>query len=146
MFILVSNNNPSLYYMKGGFEQMDIDNNDNTLQALGFDDGDLEMVFYENPDVSSDQLIQIYLEISREDPFNLAWQSVQDAIDSPIQTSALKPNGTPFTKHDIVKVVLDRFDEMQHGGYKRSLRKPRKIKRRKTRKTKKTKRRRTRRH
>lgn len=146
MFILVLNNNPSLYYMKGGFEQMDIDNNDNTLQALGFEDGELEMFFYENPNVSSDQLIQRYLEISREDPFNLGWQSVQNAIDSPSQTSALKSNGTKFTKHDIAKDVLDSFDDMQHGGYKRSLRKPRKIKRRKTRKTKKTKRRRTRRH
>jgi hypothetical protein len=73
---------------------------------------------------------------------------VQNAIDSPYQTSAIKPNGTPFTKHDIAKDVLESFDDMQEGGYKRRKSKTRtkKSKRRKSRKTKKQKRRRTRGH
>ena len=140
--------------MKAGFQQMDIDeqnNTDNILHSLGFEDGELEMFFEMNSDVSSEQLIQRYLEISREEPFNLDWQSVQSAIDSPYQTSAIKPNGTPFTKHDIAKDVLDSLDDIQEGGYKRRksrtrTRKSKKSRTRKSRKTKKQKRRRTRRH
>jgi hypothetical protein len=144
--------------MRAGFQQMDIDepnNTDNILNALGFEDGELEMFFDMNSDsdVSSEQLIQQliqrYLEIAREEPFNLDWQSVQNAIVSPYQTSAIKPNGTPFTKHDIAKDVLDSFDDdMQQGGYKRrkSKTRTRKTKKSRTRKTKKSKRRRTRRH
>ena len=140
--------------MKAGFQQMDIDeqnNTDNILHSLGFEDGELEMFFEMNSDVSSEQLIQRYLEISREEPFNLDWQSVQSAIDSPYQTSAIKPNGTPFTKHDIANDALDSFDDIQEGGYKRRksrtrTRKSKKSRTRKSRKTKKQKRRRTRRH
>ena len=134
---------------------MDIDetnNTDNILNALGFEDGELEMFFEMNSDVSSEQLIQQliqrYLEIAREEPFNLDWQSVQNAIDSPYQTSAIKPNGTPFTKHDIAKDVLESFDDILEGGYKRRKSKTRtkKSQKSRTRKTKKQKRRRTRRH
>jgi hypothetical protein len=143
--------------MRAGFQQMDIDetnNTDNILNALGFEDGELEMFFEMNrdSDVSSEQLIQQliqrYLEIAREVPFNLDWQSVQNAIDSPYQTSAIKPNGTPFTKHDIAKDVLDSFDDILEGGYKRRKSKTRtkKSQKSRTRKTKKQKRRRTRRH
>jgi hypothetical protein len=73
---------------------------------------------------------------------------VQNAIDSPYQTSAIKPNGTPFTKHDIAKDVLESFDDILEGGYKRRKSKTRtkKSKKSRTRKTKKQKRRRTRRH
>ena len=128
--------------MKAGFEQMDIDN---PLQDLGFEEGELDLFFYDNPDVSSEQLIQRYLEISREDPFNLGWENVENAILAPYMTGAFKPNGTQFTKHDIAKVVLESFDDIQEGGYKRSLRKIKRRKIRKTRKTKKSKRRKTRR-
>ena len=140
--------------MRAGFQQMDIDDTDNILNALGFEDGELEMYFEMNrdSDVSSEQLIQQliqrYLEIAREVPFNLDWQSVQYAIDSPYQTSAIKPNGTPFTKHDIAKDVLESFDDILEGGYKRRKSKTRtkKSQKSRTRKTKKQKRRRTRRH
>jgi hypothetical protein len=138
--------------MRAGFQQMDIDDTDNILNALGFEDGELEMFFEMNSDVSSEQLIQQliqrYLEIAREVPFNLDWQSVQNAIDSPYQTSAIKPNGTPFTKHDIAKDVLESFDDILEGGYKRRKSKTRtkKSQKSRTRKTKKQKRRRTRRH
>jgi len=131
--------------MRAGFQEMDIDNTDNILNALGFEDGELEMFFEMNNHVSSEQLIQKYLEISREEPFNLGWLNVQNAIDSPYQTIAIKPNGTPFTKHDIAKDVLERFDDILEGGYKR--RKPKsKNKNRKLKKTRKSKRRKTRRH
>ena len=139
--------------MRAGFQQMDIEEPDDTniLNALGFEEGELEMFFEMHDYVSSEQLIQRYLEIAREEPFNLDWQSVQNAIDSPYQTSAIKPNGTPFTKHDIAKDVLDSLDDIQEGGYKRRksrtrTRKSRKTRTRKSRKTKKQKRRRTRRH
>jgi len=138
--------------MRAGFQQMDIDDTNNILNALGFEDGELEMFFEMNSDVSSEQLIQQliqrYLEIAREEPFNLNWQSVQNAIDSPYQTSAIKPNGTPFTKHDIAKDVLESFDDILEGGYKRRKSKTRtkKSQKSRTRKTKKQKRRRTRRH
>ena len=139
--------------MRAGFQQMDIEEPDDTniLNALGFEEGELEMFFEMHDYVSSEQLIQRYLEIAREEPFNLDWQSVQNAIDSPYQTSAIKPNGTPFTKHDIAKDVLDSLDDIQEGGYKRRksrtrTRKSKKSRTRKSRKTKKQKRRRTRRH
>jgi hypothetical protein len=126
--------------MKAGFEQMDIEN---PLQDLGFEDGELEMFFNDNPDVSSEQLIQRYLEISREEPFNLDWESVENAILASYMTGAFKPNGIQYTKHDIAKVVLESFDDIQEGGYKKRQRKIRKTKRRKTKKSKKRK---TRRH
>jgi hypothetical protein len=139
--------------MRAGFQQMDIEEPDDTniLNALGFEEGELEMFFEMHDYVSSEQLIQRYLEIAREEPFNLDWQSVQNAIDSPYQTSAIKPNGTPFTKHDIANDALDSFDDIQEGGYKRRksrtrTRKSKKSRTRKSRKTKKQKRRRTRRH
>jgi hypothetical protein len=126
--------------MKAGFEQMDIEN---PLQDLGFEDGELEMFFNDNPDVSSEQLIQRYLEISKEEPFNLDWESVENAILASYMTGVFKPNGTQYTKHDIAKVVLESFDDIQEGGYKKRQRKIRKTKRRKTKKSKKRK---TRRH
>lgn len=141
--------------MKAGFQQMDIDeqnNTDNILHSLGFEEGELEMFFEMHDYVSPEDLIQKYLEISREEPFNLDWQSVQSAIDSPYQTSAIKPNGTPFTKHDIANDALDSFDDIQEGGYKRrkSRTRTRKSKKSRTKKSKKPKRirrtRKTRRH
>jgi hypothetical protein len=140
--------------MRAGFQQMDIEEPDDTniLNALGFEEGELEMFFEMHDYVSSEQLIQRYLEIAREEPFNLDWQSVQNAIDSPYQTSAIKPNGTPFTKHDIAKDVLDSLDDIQEGGYKRrkSRTRTRKSKKSRTKKSKKPKRirrtRKTRRH
>ena len=140
--------------MRAGFQQMDIEEPDDTniLNALGFEEGELEMFFEMHDYVSSEQLIQRYLEIAREEPFNLDWQSVQNAIDSPYQTSAIKPNGTPFTKHDIANDALDSFDDIQEGGYKRrkSRTRTRKSKKSRTKKSKKPKRirrtRKTRRH
>jgi hypothetical protein len=136
--------------MKAGFQEMDIDNANNTLQELGFEDGELEMFFYENPDVSSEQLEQIYLDISRREPFNLDWESVENAILAPYMTGAFKPNGTQFTKNDIAKAVLASFDDdIQDGGYKKRKRNPKKTKTKtktKRRKPKKSNRRKTRRH
>jgi hypothetical protein len=142
--------------MRAGFQQMDIEEPDDTniLNALGFEEGELEMFFEMHDYVSSEQLIQRYLEIAREEPFNLDWQSVQNAIDSPYQTSAIKPNGTPFTKHDIANDALDSFDDIQEGGYKRrksrTRTRTRKSKKSRTKKSKKPKRirrtRKTRRH
>jgi hypothetical protein len=83
------------------------------------------------------------LEISREEPFNLDWESVENAILASYMTGAFKPNGIQYTKHDIAKVVLESFDDIQEGGYKKRQRKIRKTKRRKTKKSKKRK---TRRH
>ena len=107
--------------------------------------------------VSPEELIQRYLEISREDPFNLGWQSVRNAINAPNETGVFKSNGVEYIKHDIAKDALNSFDnydsydssdDMQEGGYKRrkSRTRTRKTKTRKSRKTRRIRRRRTRRY
>jgi hypothetical protein len=55
--------------MKAGFQPMDIDyteNPDITLQKLRFEDGELEMFFGMHEGVSAEDLIQKYLDITRE--------------------------------------------------------------------------------
>ena len=147
-------NIPCLYYMKAGFQPMDNENTDITLQRLGFEEGELEMFFGMHDNVSPEELIQRYLEISREDPFNLGWQSVRNAINAPNETGVFKSNGVEYIKHDIAKDALNSFDnfdsydssdDMQEGGYKRrkSKTRTRKTKRRKSKKPRRIRRRRT---
>lgn len=147
--------------MKAGFQPMDIDSTENadiTLQKLGFEEGELEMFFGMHDNVSSEDLIQRYLDISREEPFNLGWQSVRNAINAPNETGVFKSNGVEYIKHDIAKDALNSFDsydsydssdDMQEGGYRRRKSRTRTRKTKKSKKSKKTRkirRRRTRRH
>jgi hypothetical protein len=136
--------------MKAGFQSMDTENPDITLQKLGFEEGELEMFFGMHEGVGAEDLIQKYLEISRAEPYNLNWQSVRNATNAPYETGVFKPNGTQFNKHDIAKDALDsfdNFDDMQEGGYKRRKPKTRKTKKsRKSKKTRRIRRRRTRRN
>lgn len=115
------------------------------LSSLGFEEGELEMFFdTANGLVSEEQLMERYLEIARDEPFNQTWQNIDDAVDASYELNAIKSNGIPYTKHDIVNDTLDTFYEDMSGGKRRKNRKQRKSK--KQRKTKSKRRNRTRRY
>ena len=109
---------------------------DNLLQALGFEEGELEMFFDSNLG-NRDDLITRYLEIARSAPYNLQWQTSDDASNADYMLGVLKNNGVEYTKHDIVKDVFDSFSGQQQGGRKkkskRSTKKRRNQKKRSTR-------------
>lgn len=116
----------------------------NILASLGFEEGELDM-FFDMADglVSEEQLMERYLEIARDEPFNQTWQNLNDAVDANYELNAIKSNGIPYTKHDIVNDTMDSFYGDITGGKRRKNRKQRKSK--KQRKTKSKRRNRTRR-
>jgi NDP-sugar pyrophosphorylase family protein len=108
-------------------------NTQNILSSLGFEEGELEM-FFDVSDgvVNENELIQKYLEIAQDNPYNLNWGTVQVAVSANYDTGVRKPNGTTYTKHDIANDTLNSFyDVISHGG------RSKKNKKRKTRKNKK---------
>ena len=97
---------------------------DNLLQALGFEEGELEMFFDSNLG-SRDDLITRYLEIARSEPYNLQWQTSDDASNADYMLGVRKNNGVEYTKHDIVEDVFDSFyhpQQQQAGRKKKSKR------------------------
>jgi hypothetical protein len=91
--------------------------NQERLQALGFEEGELEM-FFEMRNYTEDQLINRYLEIAQGNPYNLNWESENDAINAPYMLGVFKPHGTEYTKHDIAEDTLSFFYET--GGQKKN--------------------------
>jgi hypothetical protein len=113
-----------------------IENNE-VLQDLGFEEGELEM-FSEmaNGLVDEQALIDKYLEVAQAEPYNLNWTTVEEARNADYDTGVQKPNGTTYTKHDIANDTLNVFyDNIGEYGGKGS----RKHKQRRTRKNKKSK-------
>jgi hypothetical protein len=103
------------------------------LRDLGFEEDELDM-FFDTVDITRRELIQRYLEISRESPYNLIdWTNENIAAEAPYITNIIKSNGVAYTKHDIVEDTLNSFYDQQNsrGG---------KLKKQKTKRTKKTKR------
>jgi hypothetical protein len=96
---------------------------DNLLQALGFEEGELEMFFDSNIG-SRDDLITRYLQIARSPPYNLQWQTSNDASDADYMLGVFKNNGVEYTKHDIVEDVFNTFyhPEQQQAGRKKKTR------------------------
>ena len=111
---------------------------DDLLPGLGFEEGELEMFFDSNLG-SRDDLVTRYLQIARSAPYNLQWQTSDDASNADYMLGVFKNNGVEYTKHDIVQDVFDSFSEQQQGGRKkkskRSTKKRRNKKKRGTRKT-----------
>ena len=93
---------------------------DELLQALGFEEGELEMFFDSNLGSRND-LITRYLQIARSAPYNLQWQTSDDASNADYMLGVFKNNGVEYTKHDIVEDVFDSFyhPEQQQGGRKK---------------------------
>jgi hypothetical protein len=96
---------------------------DNLLQALGFEEGELEMFFDSNLG-SRDDLITRYLQISRSAPYNLQWQTSDNASNADYMLGVFKNNGSEYTKHDIVEDVFDSFyhPQQQQAGRKKKTR------------------------
>ena len=113
---------------------------DDRLEALGFEEGELEM-FFEMTDISENQLVRKYLDIAQHQPYNLNWGSEQRAINAPYMLGVYKRNGSEYTKHDIVQDTFTYFYDRAEGRAQ-GIRK----KKRGTRKHRSSKRRQTRRH
>lgn len=111
---------------------------DELLQALGFEEGELEMFFDSNLGSRND-LITRYLQIARSAPYNLQWQTIDDASNADYMLGVRKNNGIEYTKHDIVEDVFDFFYHPTSGGRKRKTR--RSTKKRKNKKKRNTRRR-----
>jgi hypothetical protein len=109
------------------------------LPGLGFEEGELEM-FFDMNQVSENELVERYLQIARSAPYNLNWQTGDDACVAAYMLGVLKNNGVEYTKHDIVEDVFDTFSEqaapVQGGRKKKSKRSTKKRKNKKKRSTK----------
>jgi hypothetical protein len=81
---------------------------DNRLQLLGFEEGELEM-FFDGNDISEYQLVRKYLDIAQHPPYNLNWDSEETAIRAPYTLGIYKTNGEEYTKHDIAQDTLTYF-------------------------------------
>jgi hypothetical protein len=116
------------------------DNISPRLRNLGFEYDELEM-FFDTFDISQNELIRRYLEISHAPPYNLTnWINENVAADAPYITNVIKSNGVAYNKHDIVEDTLNSFYEQQNnrgGKYKKSKTNKllRKYKKRKTKKS-----------
>ncbi len=77
---------------------MSVTNNDDFsgLEALGFEEGELEMFFAMNPSITPQQLIQKYMEIAA--PY---FNSVEEAVNADYTLP-----GTNKTKHDLAKEAM----------------------------------------
>lgn len=91
-------------------------NQQNRLESLGFEEGELEM-FFDITNISENQLVQRYLDIAQHPPYNLNWDSERVANNADYMLGVHKHNGIEYTKHDIVEDTLTSFyDEAQGLG------------------------------
>ena len=82
------------------------------LEGLGFEeDGDELVMFFDLNPVSENELVERYLQIARSEPYNLNWQTGDDACVADNMLGVFKDNGVEYTKHDIVEDVFDSFSE-----------------------------------
>jgi hypothetical protein len=118
---------------KGTLSSYEADNA--VLENLGFEEGELEMFFdMAEGSIGNQELIDRYIEIAQSEPYNQNWQTVDDAIHAEYSLNTLKPNGHPYTKHDIANHVLNSFYE---GGRRRSRKNSRKNYRKNSRRSRK---------
>ena len=81
---------------------------ENLLEGLGFEEDELEM-FFDLNQVSENELVERYLQTARSAPYNLNWQTGDDACVADNMLGIFKDNGVEFTKRDIVKDVFYSF-------------------------------------
>ena len=139
-----NNNNNIVIVNEDNYQEQQHNQCDDLLPGLGFEEGELEM-FFEMNQVSENELVERYLQMARAAPYNLNWQTGDDACVAAYMLGVLKNNGVEYTKHDIVEDVFDSFSEqaahVQGGRKKKSKRSTKK----RINKKKRTKRRRHRR-
>jgi len=61
--------------------------------------------------VSENELVERYIQRARSAPYNLNWQTGDDACIADNMLGVFKDNGVEYTKHDIVEDVFDSFSE-----------------------------------
>lgn len=133
----------SYIYMKGAASPPSISpNQQNRLESLGFEEGELEM-FFDMTNITENQLVQRYLDIAQQPPYNLNWGSERVANNADYMLGVHKRNGVEYTKHDIVEDTLSSFYVEAQGlgegirkkkrGIRKSVRKHRSHKKRHTR-------------
>ena len=108
---LVLNNNEDAY-------QQTHNQCEDLLTGLGFEEGELEM-FFDMNQVSENELVEKYLQIARAAPYNLNWQTGDEACVAAYMLGVIKNNGVEYTKHDIVEDVFDSFYHPVQGGRKK---------------------------
>ena len=77
------------------------------LQPLGVDDGITEIALTHYP-ITIDDLVDIYLHISQQPPYNRNWQNYDDARNA---TNGFTVNGQNFEKRDIANDILPLIGE-----------------------------------
>ncbi len=122
---LLPNKNHNLVIVNEDAYQQPHNHCEDLLTGLGFEEGELEM-FFDMNQVSENELVERYLQISRSEPYNLNWQTGDDACIADNMLGVFKDNGVEYTKHDIVEDVFDSFSEQaarqQAGRRKKSRR------------------------
>ena len=115
---LLPNNNNLVIQNEDAYQQPHNQCED-LLPGLGFEEGELEMFFDMMNQVSENELVEKYLQIARSAPYNLNWQTGDDACVAEYMLGVLKNNGVEYTKHDIVEDVFDSFYHPVQGGRKK---------------------------
>jgi hypothetical protein len=105
---LIPNNNNTLVIQNEDAYQQPHNQCDDLLPGLGFEEGELEM-FFDMNQVSENELVERYLQMARSAPYNLNWQTGDDACVADYMLGVFKNNGVEYTKHDIVEDVFDSF-------------------------------------
>ena len=118
---LLPNNNHNLVIVNEDNYQQPHNQCEDLLPGLGFEEGELEM-FFDMNQVSENELVERYLQMARAAPYNLNWQTGDDACVAAYMLGVLKNNGVEYTKHDIVQDVFNSFSEQQQGGRKKKSR------------------------
>jgi hypothetical protein len=117
---LLPNNNNNVIVNEDNYQEPHNQCED-LLPGLGFEEGELEM-FFDMNQVNQNELVERYLQIARAAPYNLNWQTGDDACVAEYMLGVLKNNGVEYTKHDIVKDVFDSFSQQEaavQGGRKK---------------------------
>ena len=116
--LMPNNNNNLVIVNEDNYQQQQHNQCEDLLPGLGFEEGELEM-FFDMNQVSQNELVERYLQIARSAPYNLNWQTGDDACIAEYMLGVLKNNGVEYTKHDIVQDVFDSYYHPEQGGRKK---------------------------
>ena len=88
------------------------------LEALGFDDSEVQLLLDDEyfAGITEQEIVDKYLEIAQNDPFNLNWDSDEDAMNSDYMIQ-----GTQFSKHDIAKDTFNYFSQRGRQSHSQGL-------------------------
>jgi len=104
---LLPNNNTLVIQNEDAYQQPH-NQCDDLLPGLGFEEGELEM-FFDMNQVSENELVERYLQMASSAPYNLNWQTGDDACVADYMLGVFKNNGVEYTKHDIVEDAFHSF-------------------------------------